>query len=513
MFDQCAPLLPDVVALHGRWRREWPAIVSPEGTLSWAAFDRQTNRIANRLVAAGRRRGDRVALVMANGLAMMEIMVGIMKAGCLVVPLNPASADNAIHAMLADAGASMVFATADHAHRIAPLNGVSHVVASTQPIEAIEGWQSYQAWLGDIGDTSPTMVIGPDDFCNIIYSSGTTGEPKGIVHTHQTRLNWAHDLALALRYHSGARTLVVTGLYSNISWGVVLATLLAGGTIVLRHAFNPADTLATMARERITHVGMVPVQFERLLEHPTFERTDRSSMQAMMCCGSPLPAATKARLFETFSCGVTELYGSTEGVITTLAPEEVNGRLASVGRPLPGSDILILGPDDRPVGAGEAGEVVGRSRFVMAGYWRKPEATAAAMWADNDGRYWLRSGDIGRVDEQGYLYIVDRKKDMIVSGGQNIYPADLESVLIQHPDVLECAVIGVPSDVWGESPLALVTLKHGADISGDEIRLWLNERVGKQQRVVGVEIRSDLPRNATGKLLKRELRAPYWVKS
>lgn len=513
MFDRCAPLLPDVVALHGRWRRDWPAIVSPEGTLSWAAFDRQANCIANRLIAAGGHRGDRVALIMSNGLAMMEIMVGIMKAGRVVVPLNPSSSDSGIHAMLADAGATFVFATPDHAHRIIPANGVSYVVASTQAIETLEGWQPYPVWLGDIGDTSPTVAIGPDDFCNIIYSSGTTGEPKGIVHTHQTRLSWAHDLALALRYHSGARTLVVTGLYSNISWGVVLSTLLVGGTIVLRHAFDPADTLATIARERITHVGMVPVQFQRLLEHPTFESTDRTSMQAMMCCGSPLAVAIKARLFETFRCGVTELYGSTEGVITTLAPEEVNGRLESVGRPLPGSDILIIGHDDRPVGAGEAGEVVGRSRFVMAGYWRKPEATAAAMWADDDGRYWLRSGDIGRVDEQGYLYIVDRKKDMIVSGGQNIYPADLEAVLIQHPDVLECAVIGVPSDVWGESPLALVTMRQGADIGADEIRQWLNQRVGKQQRVVAVEVRSELPRNATGKLLKRELRAPYWVKS
>ncbi len=513
MFDRYAPLLPGIVALHGRWRRDWPAIVSPEGTLSWAAFDRQTNRIANRLIAAGGHRGDRVALVMSNGRAMMEIMLGIMKAGCVAVPLNPSSADSGLHAMLADAGATFVFATPEHAPRITPANGVSHVVAATQATDTLDGWQPYPAWLGDIEDTSPTVTIGPDDLCNIIYSSGTTGEPKGIVHTHQTRLDWAHDLALALRYHSGARTLVVTGLYSNISWGVVLSTLLVGGTIVLRHAFDPADTLATIARARITHIGMVPVQFQRLLEHPTFESTDRTSMQAMMCCGSPLAAAIKARLFETFHCGVTELYGSTEGVITTLAPEEVDGRLTSVGRPLPGSDILILGPDDHPVGDGEVGEVVGRSRFVMAGYWRKPEATATAMWADEDGRLWLRSGDIGRVDEQGYLYIVDRKKDMIVSGGQNIYPADLEAVLVQHPGVHECAVIGVPSEVWGESPLALVTLRQDADISADEIRQWLNQRVGKQQRVVAVEIRSDLPRNATGKLLKRELRAPYWVMS
>lgn len=513
MFDPCAPLLPDVIALHGRWRSDWPAIVSPEGTLGWAAFDQRANRIANRLVATGMHRGDRVALVMSNGLAMLEIMVGIMKAGYVVVPLNPASADTALQAMLEDAGAAMVFATEDHAHRLALSTGVSRIIAPTQPAAALDGWQCCRAWLGDTADTAPMAAVGPDDICNIIYSSGTTGQPKGIVHTHQARLDWAHDLTLALRYHSGARTLVVTGLYSNISWGVVLATLLVGGTIVLRHAFQPADTLATIERERITHLGMVPVQFQRLLEQPEFERTDRTSMQAMMSCGSPLPAAVKARIFATFSCGVTELYGATEGVITTLPPEELEGRLASVGRPLPGSDILILGPDDRPVGPGEAGEVLGRNRFVMAGYWRKPEATAAVMWADNDGHYWLRTGDIGRVDEQGYLYIVDRKKDLIVSGGQNIYPADLESVLIQHPDVRECAVIGVPSDVWGESPLALVTLRHGADIDPDELRQWLNQRVGKQQRVVGVEIRSELPRNATGKLLKRELRAPFWVKS
>ena len=354
------------------------------------------------------------------------------------------------------------------------------------------------------------MPLAGSDLCNIIYSSGTTGEPKGIVHTHATRLLWAYDLSLALRYHSGARTLIVTGLYSNISWAALLCTFLSGGTLVLRDVFDPADALATIARERITHTAMVPVQYRRILEDPAFDAADRSSLQAMMCVGSQLPVAIKARLFEAFPCGIIEVYGSTEGIITSQAPEEAPGRLASVGRPLPGLDLRILDADDRPLGVGESGEVVGRSRFAMLGYWKLPEATASAMWIDDEGNSWLRTGDIGRLDEEGYLYIVDRKKDLILSGGQNIYPADIETELMKHPDVIECAVIGVPSETWGESPLALVVVRDPKSNTGETMRAWLNARVGKQQRVVTVELRDNLPRNPVGKILKRELRVPYW---
>ena len=485
--------------------------MAPEGTLSWDMLERRTNSVANRLIIEGAQRGDRVALLMSNGLSMIELIFGTMKAGCIVVPLNPSTDEASIAAMLDDAGVRFVFATADHLGKIKPVSSVHHIVASDDTHTVDADWQDYGSWLGNIDEQQPDVAIAATDICNIIYSSGTTGEPKGIAHTHEARLFWAQDLALALRYHSGARAMVVTGLYSNISWGVMLCTFLVGGTIVLRHGFDVADAIATIARERITHTGMVPVQYQRILEHPSFKAADRSSMQSMMSVGSPLTETIKTRLFETFPCGVIDLYGSTEGIITTHAIEEVAGRARSVGRPLPGSDIRILDADDRPVAIGEAGEVVGRSRFVMAGYWRKPAATADAMWADEHGRYWLRSGDIGRLDEQGYLYIVDRKKDMILSGAQNIYPADIEAVLSQHPDVLECAVIGVPSATWGESPLALVVPRPETDADAGEILRWLNEHVGKRQRVVTVEIRHELPRNAAGKLLKRDLRAPYWT--
>ena len=226
-----------------------------------------------------------------------------------------------------------------------------------------------------------------------------------------------------------------------------------------------------------------------------------------MCCGSPLSASLKAAAIERLDCELIELYGLTEGLITTLAPEDVRRRIASVGKPIPGTDLRILGPDDREVPAGESGEIVGRGRIVMSGYHARPDANEDATWVDERGRKWLRTGDIGRLDAEGFLYIVDRKKDLILSGGQNIYPADIESVMLGHPDVAEVAVIGVPSERWGETPLAVVVARPGATRDAAGLTAWTNERVGRQQRIRGVAWRDSLPRNANGKILKRELRA------
>ncbi len=505
------PLLPDIIRLHGRWRAEQPALITAEETLDWRTFNARTDRVASGLIAVGCGKGARVGVVMNNSAAMAEVLIGAMKAGAIVAPLNTSVADEALTAMLRDAGVGALFTSADHCARIddeVRTQARLCVVAGAQA--PAPGWSDYGSWRDGQAEHAP-MAIERDDLCNIIYSSGTTGQPKGIAHTHGARVDWAHDLAHALRYHSGARLLVVTGLYSNISWAGLLPTLLLGGTIVVRPSFDALDVLNTIERERITHTSMVPVQFQRLLDHPEFNAHDRSPMQAMMCCGAPLPVHLKEALFETFLCGVIELYGSTEGIITTLAPEEAHNRMASVGKPLPGEDLLILDDENRPLPHGAPGEIVALSRFAMQGYWRRPDATAEAFWTDSEGRRWLRSGDIGRLDEAGYLTITDRKKDMIISGGQNIYPADLEAVLVRHPDVADCAVFGVPSDRWGETPLALAVLRGGARIGAEGLRDWANKQLGKQQRLSAVELRASLPRNANGKLLKRELRAPYWA--
>ncbi|MGD9966084.1 MAG: class I adenylate-forming enzyme family protein [Hyphomonadaceae bacterium] len=501
------PLLPRVFALHGRWRASQPALITHDEWLDWATLDARTNQVANGLIGAGCAKGARVGVLMSNCAAMLEVMLGAMKAGAVVAPINPSVTDEAIAAMLQDAGAGALFVTSEHCARCV---GELATPKLRIAVGADGAWNDYLAWREAQSPEPPDACVAADDICNIIYSSGTTGQPKGIAHSHQCRIDTAHDLAHVLRYNSAARTLIVTGLFSNISWASMLPTLLLGGTVYVRKTFEPRDVLETIARERITNVSMVPVQYQRLLEHPEFSSFYLTSMRAMMCCGAPLPVHVKEQLFERLACGVIELYGSTEGVITTLAPEEAHGRMASVGKPLPGEDIAILSDDGRILPAGQSGEVIALSRIMMSGYWANPEATAEAMWTDAAGRTWLRSGDIGRLDGEGYLYITDRKKDMIISGGQNIYPADIEAVLMRHASVLDCAVFGVPSDKWGETPLALVVLRGGAKDAAGDVRAWLNAQLGKQQRVHEVEIRPSLPRNANGKLLKRELRAPYW---
>ncbi len=450
-------LLPDIVSLHGRWRSKHPAVIDSHASIDWRTFNCRTNQVANGLVSAGCEKGDRVAIIMSNGAAMAEVLIGAIKAGAAVAPLNPTIGDDAIEAMLDDADVKVVAVTEEHRERIRAdvLKKLRLRLVSGGEAASPKGWRAYTDWREAQAAEPPRFALTRDTVCNIIYSSGTTGQPKGITHTHGARLDWTHDLAHALRYNSGARLLIATGLYSNISWAGMLPTLLLGGTLVIRNSFDALDVLKTIERERITHMSLVPVQYQRLLLHPEFDEHDLTSLQAMMCCGSPLPLHIKQALFEKFACGVIELYGSTEGIITTLAPEEARNRMASVGRPLPGEDLAILDANDKPAASGEPGEVVALSRFAMEGYWNRPEATTEAFWIDGEGRHWLRSGDIGRLDAEGYLYITDRKKDMIISGGQNVYPADLEAVLFGHPDVVDCAVFGIPSESWGRprSPL------------------------------------------------------------
>ena len=443
-FDSHAPLLPEILSLHGKWKGNKPALICGEETISWRTFDEDTNRIASGLVAKGISRGAMVGVVMSNGRAMVEALIGIMKAGACSVPINLSVTDEAMAAMLADAGVEAVCTTADQSARLHPY------ISDHPGVLHVDGEDGLNALKAGAAATLPSVKIMPDDALNVIYSSGTTGMPKGILHTQQGRRDWAYDLSVALRYNGAARTLFTIGLYSNISWVGMLCTLLAGGTMVIEKSFDAARVLQTIEQHKITNFAMVPIQLQRLLEVPRQEKIDLSSIQAIMSCGSPLHADLKQELFTRLgNTSVIELFGLTEGIITTLEPEEAEGRMASVGKPLIGTDIKIIGEDDQEAVVGQPGEIVGIGRIVMPGYLNRPDATAEASWIGPDGRTWMRTGDVGTLDEEGYLYIVDRKKDMILSGGQNIYPQDIEAVLITHPAVNEVAVIGVPSDKWG----------------------------------------------------------------
>jgi long-chain acyl-CoA synthetase len=507
------PLLPDVVRLNGRWRRNQPAVICGATTLSWGELDRRTEHVANALLALRLPKDASVAIVMNNGVEMVEAMFGAMKAGICIAPLNLSVPDAAIETMILDAGAGAVLGTPPQRAR---LDAMRPRLASIVPggwiaVGGGQGWTDYATWREAAPATRCPRDPGPDDLINIIYSSGTTGLPKGIVHSQRRRIEWTYDVVVVLRFDSDAVTICPIGLFSNISFAALLSTCLTGGTVVVMEHFTPAGFLAEVERHRVTHVAMVPLQYQLVLEDPAFRPELVRSMRHMCTVGSPMHVDLKLRVAREFGAELIELYGLTEGILTTLDPADLEARPASVGKPVLGTDLKIIDDAGREVPPGTSGEIVGWSRFVMSEYHNRADATADTLWRDEQGRPWLRTGDIGRLDEDGFLYIVDRKKDMILSGGQNIYPADLEAVLKTHPAVLDCGVIGIPHEKWGETPLALVLLRPGqGGTDAEGLRAWANERLGKQQRIAHVELRTELPRNPNGKLLKRELRKPYW---
>jgi acyl-CoA synthetase (AMP-forming)/AMP-acid ligase II len=508
-----SPLYPDVIALHGKWHASEPAVISASTTLNWREFDQATNRVANGLLSLGMQPGDRIVVNMSNSAEMVVVFFGIAKAGCCSVPLNLSIPGVAITSMIEDSNARAIFASADQIDRL-------HEVVDDMPQEVRRnafvagasgnGWRDYDAWLAGQTDTFPALSIAPETPMNIIYSSGTTGLPKGIIATQQGRINWAYDLSVTFGFNPNCRTLAAIGLYSNISWATMLSTFLVGGTLIVTdNRFDPRNVLDIIESQRITHTALVPVQFQRMMEYEEQNRFDLASMQCAITVGSTMHADLKRAVQTRLDGGLYEIYGLTEGLITAMTPLEMTDRWESVGRPLLGSDIVILGDDDMPTATGKPGEIAGAARFVMPRYHHRDNATEEATWISADGTTWLRTGDIGYIDNDGYLYVIDRKKDMILSGSQNIYPADIETVLLTHEHVSDAAVIGVPSARWGETPLGLVVTSPGTTADPEAIKDWLNARVGKQQRVAAIELIDELPRNPNGKVLKRELRAEY----
>jgi long-chain acyl-CoA synthetase len=288
-----------------------------------------------------------------------------------------------------------------------------------------------------------------------------------------------------------------------------LPTVMVGATTVIMPMFDPQLFLDLSERHRITHTFLVPTQAIGVLAQPDLDDRDLSSYEIMVSSAAPLMKTTKEEILQRLCTGLIELYGLTEGFGTILMPEETAGRVASVGKPMSGSDMVLLDEDGKEVPQGEIGEITGRGTAVMTGYHKRPDLTEEILWRDEHGRVFIRTGDMGYLDEEGYLYISERKKDMIISGGLNVYPRDIEEVVAQYPEVAEVGVIGIPHPKWGETPLALAVPKFGANPDPEQIKEWANAKLGKHQRLYAVELRDELPRNAIGKILKRELREQY----
>jgi long-chain acyl-CoA synthetase len=405
-------------------------------------------------------------------------------------------------AMMDNAQAKVLFTDLETASRV-PSQATLSV-----PRVAFDGSNVGQPWLEWLETAKAPAVVTPEGDWpfNLIYSSGTTGVPKGIIQPYSMR--WAQrDRGRINGIGAQTISLISTPLYSNTTLVTLLPTLALGGTVVLMRKFDAQHYLTLAQQHRVTHTMLVPVQYQRLMDFPDFDRYDLSSFQAKFCTSAPFRAELKRDVLKRWPGGLTEYYGMTEGggrceLLAHLHPD----KLHTVGKPAEGHDIRLIDEAGREVPPGESGEVVGSSGAMMKGYHRLPEKTREVEWFDPSGKRFIRTGDVGRFDEDGFLILGDRKKDMIISGGFNIYPIDIESELRQHPAVKECTVVGAPSRQWGETPVAFVVRNAGHDISASDLMQWLNARVGKTQRLSALEWLEALPRSEIGKVLKRELR-------
>jgi len=515
-FDTIEVIVPDALVVHGKFRSGKTALVCGTQRFTWGELNTRVNRVANALIYRGLRKGDKVSLLSSNCIEMPEIIMGTVRAGGVIVPLSAMVTGDSLARMIDNSDSKFLIVQSKLCGVIDPFRAGFAKIDDKDFYalgDSVEGWSGYSDLLELGSPDDPDVKLTYDDQFNIMYTSGTTGLPKGILHNHGNRMFFAMGLGMDLDINSSSVGVVSTSLYANGTWIIFLPVLFAGGTLVIMPAFDPTAFAQLVQEEKCTHTFMAPVQFMAILDQVDFETYDLTSMKVWLSAGSAMRTDTKQAVLETFPGEFMELWGLTEGVATIIGAEDAGKRPQSVGLPMGLTDIRIIDHEDKELPRGEVGEIAARGPFLMPEYYKLPEKTAEDLWVDEQGRTYLKTGDVGRLDEEGFLYVMDRKKDMIVSGGINIFASDIEEIMAQHPDIMDVAVIAVPHEKWGESPMALVVKSEGAAVTEQEIVDWTNPRLAKYQRVAGIEFRTEFPRNALGKVLKKELREPYWKRA
>jgi long-chain acyl-CoA synthetase len=485
---------------------------------TFAEFNRHTNQVANALLAAGVKKGERVCYLGKNSDHYFELFLGATKMGAVTTPIGWRLAPPEIAYIVNDSRAPFFFVGPE-------FTGAAKEVLRNAPnvknVIAMEGgvpeWKSFESWRDAQPSTPPNVELKPSDIAIQLYTSGTTGRPKGamlmhsnFIETHRIMQKAAIDWNVWTSDDVSLVAMPVAHIGGS-GWG--LWGLRAGAKNVVAREFNPSQVLDFIANERISKIFLVPAAIQIVLRDPRARQTDYSRMKHLGYGASPIPLDLLREAVEVFGCGFAQMYGMTEttGTIVALPPEDHdlsgNKRMRSAGKPLPGVEIAVLDEAGNKLPPGQVGEIATRSPWNMAGYWNLPEATAKTI--DKEG--WLRTGDAGYLDEDGYVYIHDRVKDMIITGAENVYPAEVESAIYGHPDVADVAVIGVPDEKWGEAVKAIVVPKPGRTPDPQDIIAFARSRVAAYKTPKSVDFIDALPRNASGKILRRELREPFWA--
>ena len=517
MSDNHEPAnLADMVRARAKTRGDAVVYEFEGRRTSFAQFDILTNRVANALKAQGVKPRERIAYLGKNSDIYFELLMGAIKANVVMAPVNWRLAGPEIAFIVEDCRAPVLFVGPEFTgliDKIRPQLPSVRTVIATESSEP--GFLNYTAWRDAQSGDDPKVDIDRKDIAIQLYTSGTTGKPKGAMLSHANFLNlvetgkdqkpdwnkWTEDdvsLVAMPIFHIGGSGWGVMGLYH-------------GAKGVIAREFDPTKVLDFFEQSGITKLFMVPAAMQFVVRQPRARSVDFSRLKYMLYGASPIPAALLKECIEVFKCGFVQMYGMTEttGTIVALPPEDhVEGldRMRSAGKALPGIELAILDVNGNRLPPGEVGEIATRSGSNMAGYWNLPEATARTLGADG----WLRTGDAGYMDNDGYLYIHDRIKDMIISGGENIYPAEVENAVFGHPAVADVAVVGVPDDKWGEAVKAIVVMKPGKKATSSDIIGFTRERIAGFKTPKSVEFIEALPRNPSGKILRRHLRDPYW---
>lgn len=504
--------LSDAVATHARLTPKKMGARDSRRKLTYEEWNHRATGLAAGLLELELAKGDRVAVLAYNCLEWMEIYVALARAGLVAVPLNFRLNAAEIEYILSHCEAAAVIAGPEFRELIDTVRTEVPVAAGrfvTIGARA-EGWLSYEDLIQGSTPRLPFETVLPEDTCALLYTSGTTGRPKGAVRSHEGSALIAMATALEMSFTRDDTALLVMPMCHANSLYFGLTFIYMGATCVIddRRSFDPEALLAVLAHEKITFTSLVPTHFIMVLALPddVKNRYDVGSVGKLMVSSAPARKDTKLAILEYFRNGnLYELYGSTEaGWVTLLRPQEQISKLGSVGREWAGSGpIRLLDEQGQEVPDGEVGELFSRTSYVFDGYWKNTEKTAEAFRGD-----WCSVGDMARRDEDGYIWLVDRKSNMLISGGENIYPSEVESVLGEHPKVKEVAVIGMPHEKWGETVHAVVVLHDGQESDSKELTLWCKQRLAgfKCPRSVSFVENSDMPRTATGKILHRELR-------